>query len=173
MKKSILIACLCLMTISANAQLDGKLSVWWGINAAAISFDSGSSDGAVKALNVGAIYSIDADSYVFDIGAGLITKGGKGWSPTYLQIDLDGNYLFVEKNEFKFGAFAGPYVGFMVAKDGAGDGAKFLDMGGHIGLRGQYRQVFAKAGFEYGAFNCMKGGKSLPYGFYVHVGYSF
>ncbi len=72
--------------------------------------------------------------------------GGSKWTPSYLNIPITLNYYPVQGLALK----AGVQPGFMVDKDGAGDGVKTFDLSIPVGLSYEYQNFVFDARYNIG-----------------------
>lgn len=171
MKKYLIMALLAIVAVSANAQ--GQVTIWWGGNVADISGDW-DVPSEFKALNIGVSYTAPIDdTFDWSAGAGYVTKGCEGWGPGFIQLEGNGAWNFVKNDDVKVNVFTGPYLGFMVAKDGAGDAANTVDFGWQGGLGLTYKFISAKVGYEYGFCNIVKKIDTKPGEFFFRIGFTF
>lgn len=171
MKKYLLMALFAIVAVGASAQ--GNVTVWWGGNFADISGDVDVKS-EFKALNIGVSYTAPIDdTFDWSAGVGYVTKGCKEWDPGFIQLEANGAWNLVKDSDMKFNIFTGPYLGFMVAKDDADDGANTVDFGWQGGLGLTYKFLSAKVGYEYGFCNIVKKIDSKPGEFFFRVGVTF
>lgn len=171
-KKVLFLTALAFVTLASQAQSEGKIGVWYGVNISDVNSDF-DTDSEFKALNIGVDYT-GAISEAFDWTGGLayVTKGCKDWDPAFIQIDANATWNFVKSDDFKIGVLTGPYADFMVNKDDMED-TKTFSWGWSAGLKAYYKAFTLKAGYELGLSDVVKGGKSKANGIFVRVGYSF
>lgn len=176
MKKILFTALLAVMALTANAQ-KGKVTVWYGLNVSDISTDHTSSE--VKPLNLGVDYTgAIKRNFYWTVGGSYQTKGCDGWDPGVIQIEGNVSYNFVHNSPFKLGAFLGPYMHIVVAKDDGDfdrhyDGVKAFGAGVQTGLVANYKALQLKAGYEYGGVDILKEIDSKPSQFFFRIGYNF
>ena len=172
MKKFLFMALFAIVAVSASAQKN--ITIWWGGNVSTVSTSGSSPDNSFKALNVGVSYTAPIDDqFDWSAGVGYVTKGFKDWSPGFLQFEGNGAWNFVKRDNMKVNFFTGPYLGFMLDKDHAGDYANTVDFGWQGGLGATIKCVSAKIGYEYGFTNIVSDAKSKPGDFFFRVGITF
>lgn len=170
MKKILLAVVVAFTALAANAQ-DGKFTVWYGANMADASCD-GDVDSEFKFINVGVDYTAPInDTFDWTAGLSYVTKGVKEWNPGFLQVDANAAWKFFNSDDVNLSVLTGPYAGYMIVKDDAGDAT--LDFGWQAGVKAEYKQFSLKVGYEFGFTDVIKDVKSKNRNLYIRVGYSF
>ncbi len=181
MKKVLLAIAVAFTALTASAQ-DGKFTAWYGANMADVIMDE-DADAEFKFLNIGVDYTAPInETFDWTAGVSYVTKGGKDWSPSFIQIDANAGWKFFKGEEINLSVLAGPYVGYMIGKDDSdmGELKSALDFGLSAGFKAEYKQFSLKVGYEYGFTDLIKVDfdnapdvKSKNSNIYFRLGYSF
>lgn len=161
--------CFCTMAVCANAQ---KFTAWWGMNLATVDAPA-SPDSEMKFLNFGMDYSAPlAGNFDWAAGVSYLTKGCEEWDPSFLQIDANARWNFLNSGDLGLALLAGPYFGFMLQDDDM-EHTNNVDFGLGVGAQASYQDFSLKLGYEFGLTNAIKDIDSKLRGFYIRLGYSF
>ena len=95
--------------------------------------------------------------------------GGQKWTPSYLNIPITLNYYPVQGLALK----AGVQPGFMVDKDGAGDGVKTFDLSIPVGLSYEYQNFVFDARYNIGVTKLYDHSDGYNYVLQITVDYKF
>lgn len=95
--------------------------------------------------------------------------GGQKWTPSYLNIPITLNYYPVQGLALK----AGVQPGFMVDKDGAGDGVKTFDLSIPVGLSYEYQNFVFDARYNIGVTKLYDHSDGYNNVLQITVGYKF
>ncbi len=171
MKKIMVMACLCLVALTASAQKN--FTAWYGANLASCNADE--IDSEMKFLNIGVDYTAPInDIFDWTAGASFQTKGFKEWDPKFIQIDANASWNFFSNDDIKVGVLTGPYVGFCIADDDMEEMNTF-GFGWTAGAKATYKDFSLKIGYDFGFTNWVDfdGEDSADRTVYFRLGYSF
>ncbi len=171
MKKLMVMACLCMIALTASAQQN--FTVWYGANMA--NSNQEGADSEMKFLNIGIDYTAPInDMFDWTAGASFQSKGCKEWDPYFIQIDANASWKFFDNDKINLSVLTGPYAGICIADDDMPE-MKTFGFGWTAGVKACYKEFSLKIGYDLGLTNWVDidDVDSADRTLYFRLGYSF